>query len=152
MKLSYSAASKLLLLTIIGSLVACSGPTKRFVDGKWAVSENICSSDPDQPELGDMRSEIRQSQTYQTNYERRFNFYHNDRSIMEASQRFDRTNTEGQIKYYENSPENSVSRTVKFNTTPELNKAMSEGFVAYFKDDPRIDARDAHSGCLFRGQ
>ncbi len=140
------------LLTVI-SVTACSaGPTKRYVDGLWKVSENICSSDPDKPDLGDMRSVIRQNESYQTSFERKITMYYLDRTILDISQKFTRGGKSGEMKLFENSSTNSVVRTIKILNTRELNNLFKSGIEEFFADSPNVDGKDAKSFCLFRGQ
>lgn len=151
---SYIKYSKNTAILAILFLTACSaGPTKRYVDGKWNVSENICSSDPAQPELGDIRSEIRQSEVHQFSFERKLTFFHLDNTILDVTQKFSRGGDKsGNMKLYDNSSANTLVREAEIRNTRELNNMIDSGFEEFFANDPNIDGKDARSFCLFRGQ
>ena len=147
----YSLSASAIL--IMCSVVACSlGPTKRYTDGKWNVSENICSSNPDKPNLGDMRSEIRSHASYETSFERKITFFYLDRTILDVTQNINRTSRSGEMVLYEDSSDNPVVKTVKFFNTRELNNAIKDGMEDFFANNPTIDGSDVESFCLYRGQ
>ena len=134
-------------------LLACSaGPTKQYVDGKWNVSENICSSDPDRPELGDMRSVIRSHESYQTSFDRQISIFYTDRTVLDVTQKFTRGSQAGEMKLYENTTQNPIIKTTKISNSRELNNAIETGIEEFFSNDPTIDGSDAKSFCLYRSQ
>ncbi len=134
-------------------LMACGvGPTKRYVDGKWDVSENVCSSDPSQPELGDMRSEIRQYLAYETSYSRKIKIFYLDKTILDVSEKFNSSNGVGEMKLYENTAANQLADTIKIQNNRELNNTIRSGIEQFFSSDPKIDGKAANSFCLYRGQ
>ncbi len=140
------------LLPVVLAVACSAGPTKRYVDGKWQVSENICSSDPSQADLGDMRSEIRQHLAYETSYTRRITFFYLDRTILDVTQKFNSSSGTGEMKLYANSAANPVAEIIKIQNTRELNNIMESGVEQFFSNDSNIDGKAAHSFCLYRGQ
>lgn len=134
------------------AISGCSaGPSSRTTDGKWDVSENICSSDPDNPDLGDMRSEIRQYAGATTG-ERQVAMFHRDRRILRLTQKFNHRHSSGNLVVYENSPENSVVEEASIRNIREVNNDIDRALVEFFEDDPSIDGENAKSFCLYRGQ
>ena len=133
-------------------MTACAvGPTSRTVDGKWEVSENICSSDPKSPDLGDMRSEIRQNKS-DTSGERKIRFYHLDRTILSLNEKFNYRSRVGDLTIYQNSDGNPIVETRKVRNNREVNKGVKQAVEDFFKNDSSIDGKTALSFCLFRGQ
>ena len=132
---------------------ACSAaPTKRYYDDGWTVSENICTSDPGQPDLNDMRSIIKQKETYQTAFEREISMFHRERQILIVTQKFSRAGSDGEITLFENSEANDSVATKKINHTRELNNEIEASLESFFEQDPEIDWKEAESFCLYRGQ
>jgi len=151
-KIQNSTLNRLLLVGMF-SLAGCagSGPTSRSIDGDWSVSENICSSDPAQPDLSDMRSEIRQK-TNGTSADRTFAIFHLDKTIVTLENTFSRNSVAGTLTTYENSPNNPILETKKARNSTEINNGIKQAVVDFFKDDAKIDGKKATSFCLFRGQ
>lgn len=140
------------LLPVIFAMACSAGPTKRYVDGQWNVSENICSSNPDQSDLGDMRSEVRGKESYEMSFDRKITIFYLDRTILDVSQKFNRSGSSGEMMLYENSSTNPIVGTIKILNTRELNNTIESGIEKYFANDPNIDGNDANSFCLYRGQ
>lgn len=147
MKISFLIATAMIFLTACGA-----GPTKRYVDGSWDVSENICSSDPSKPDLVDMRSEIRKKQAYQTSLDQKISIFYLDKTILIVSANYTRAGFTGNAEYYENSTANSVIKTNDLRNNRELNNAIDSGIKLFFENDSNIDGKEAKSFCLFRGQ
>jgi len=139
-----------LVLPVI--LVSCvSGPTTRTVDGQWDVSTNICSSDPKNADLGDMRSEIRKKQVG-ISWERIITMSHLEKTIFVLNTKITGRSNQGDITTYENSPANPAIETREIKNNREVNNSLKQAIEDFFEDDPTIDGKDAISACLFRGQ
>lgn len=138
----------LLFLTAAG---CGAGPTKRSVDGDWSVSENICSTDPAEPEKGDIRSEIR-TRSNGTNAQRVVSIYYLDKTILQLKNNLTASGMTGDITLYENTPENVVKRTQQARNIREINGGIKSGVLEFFENDPSVDGSKASSFCLYRGQ
>ncbi len=152
-RLQKGRISAIALIVIIFLITGCgTGPTKRSVDGDWSVSENVCSTDPDQPDKGDIRSEIR-TRSNGTNAQRVVFFYYLDKTILELKNNFTSpTASTGELTVYENTPDNEVKRTQKARNLKENNQGIKEAVVEFFENDPNVDGSKAISFCLYRGQ
>lgn len=143
----------ILLMTVLSvTIAACaSGPTSRSVEGEWEVSRNICSSNPKQPDLGDMRSEIRQK-LVGISYERIITVGHLEKTILVLNSKISGRSYIGEMETYENSAENGVKGTRTLKNNREVNKNFEQAIEDFFKDDPTVNGEEAVSFCLFRGQ
>lgn len=144
------------LLTVLAAFTlsgcAGTGPTKRYVEGAWNVSENICTSDPDQPDKGDMTSIIRVNSNDSTNAQRKVKIAYLDKTILELDNNFNRSGVTGEMTTYNNSTENDVKSVKRAINRNEINAGIAQAFEEFFADDPAIDGKRANSFCLYRGQ
>ncbi|ASJ73305.1 hypothetical protein IMCC3135_16115 [Granulosicoccus antarcticus IMCC3135] len=99
-----------------------------------------------------MRSEFRKYESYQSSFDRKIAIFYLDRTILNVSQKFNRSGSSGEMFLYENSAANPVIETIKILNTRELNNTIKSGIENFFANDPTIDGKDAESFCLYRGQ
>ena len=137
-----------LFLTVAG---CGTGPTKRYIDGDWTVSENVCSTNPNEPDKGDIRSEIR-SRSNGTNAQRVVSIFYLDKTVLLLKNNATRSGVTGELALYENSAQNAVKRTQQARNLNEINGGIKNGITEFFENDPAVDGSKASSFCLYRGQ
>jgi len=140
-------------LPLMMSLVACgTAPSKTYVDGKWRVNENVCSSDPSKPDQGDMSSQFRLNKDAVNNiFLRNAKFNYGKKTIVSVSQQVGVDEETIVIKRFKNSSANGLISTKKVADNDEMNASIKRAIEAFFSNDPNIDGKQASSLCLFRG-
>lgn len=148
---AYLYRAMLVTLSLLLVVGCGAGPTKRSVDGAWSVSENICSTDPNNSEKGDIRSDIR-TKSNGLNAQRIVSIYYLNKTILKLNNNATPSGITGKMTVYENTPENSVIRTQEARNIKEINNGLKKAVVDFFENDPDVDGTEASSFCLYRGQ
>ena len=84
------------------------------------MSENVCSTNPNEPDKGDIRSEIR-SRSNGTNAQRVVSIFYLDKTVLLLKNNATRSGVTGELALYENSAQNAVKRTQQARNLNEIN-------------------------------